>query len=183
MFLSTFQDICLYHCRICRHFEFDRRFQCERHMLGQHSGNGCKCSLCKQVFNRPDNHKSKCPGATFSTVNRKTGKFTSADEQDFTLFEQNLSALLYRVPRPSWSPPRPSPRDPKKTNLKLILKEMLFLLHPSYQPITEPISPEPATKVCKVISPVLPPPTFTTTVVPKSHHRTSVPASFLSSSP
>ena len=102
-------------------------------MLEQHSGNGYKC-----------------PGATFSTVNRKTGKFTSADEQDFTLWEQNLSALINRVPRPSWSPPRPSPRDPKKTNLKLILKEMLFLLHPSYQPITEPISQNQLLKFVKL---------------------------------
>ena len=34
--LPTFQDICLYQCRICRDFEFDKRFQCERHMLEQH---------------------------------------------------------------------------------------------------------------------------------------------------
>ena len=93
MFLPTFQNICLYQCGICSDFEFEKRFQCERHMLEQHSGYGYKCSLCKQVFNRPDNHKSKCPGATFSTVNRKTGKFTSADEQDFTLFKQNFSRL------------------------------------------------------------------------------------------
>ncbi|XP_022310266.2 uncharacterized protein LOC111115722 [Crassostrea virginica] len=52
----------------------------------------------------------------------------------------------------------------------------------TYQPITEPVTPEPASKVCKVISPVLPPPTSITTAVPASHHRASVPARALSSS-
>ena len=129
MFLPTFQNICLYQCGICSDFEFEKRFQCERHMLEQYSGYGYKCSLCKQVFNRPDNHKSKCPGATFSTVNRKTGKFTSSDEQEFSRFKQNLSALINRAQEPSWSPQRPNQREPKKISLNFILKGNLF--HPS----------------------------------------------------
>ena len=122
MFLSTFQDICLYQCRICRDFEFDKRFQCERHMLEQHSGYGYKCSLCNQVFNRPDNHKSKCLGATFSTVNRKTGKFTSSDEQEFSRFKQNLSALINRVPRTIMITPEAKSKRSKENKSKAYLK-------------------------------------------------------------
>ena len=53
---------------------------------------------------------------------------------------------------------------------------------PHYQLITESITPEPATKVCKVIFPILPPLASTTTVVPAYYHQAKVPSSSSSSS-
>lgn len=58
-------NICLYQCGICTDFEFEKRFQCERHMMEQHSGFRYKCRHFKQVFNRTDNHRKKCASAAF----------------------------------------------------------------------------------------------------------------------
>lgn len=118
-----FMEYLLYQCGICTDFEFEKRFLYERHMIEQHSGYGHKCSNCKFTLNGPDNHKSKCPGASFSLIKRKTGKFCN--------YERTWLIYSNVFPEPSQSPQMPSPWDLKKTNPKLTSKENLFLVHQS----------------------------------------------------
>lgn len=137
-------------------------------MVEQHSGFGFKCSQCKQVFNRPDNHRQKCASATFALVNRKTGKSSPDDAAEFDSFKKSLSSLINRVPRlVSITPDARMQRckenrskshkgtaqhlSPNQTPPKFLKSSALMIRENSttltdrqplaYLPLTEPVSP------------------------------------------
>ena len=155
MLFLPFQNVCLYQCGICVEFEFEKRYQCERHMLEVHSGFGYKCDRCGRIYNRPENHQNKCPDSTLSIVNRRTQTYTENEAREYTLFRERLSILINRVPRVISSNPTARQERAKENRRRSHLKQTTQpakKLKPlketnrqptTYVPITEPISPVP----------------------------------------